>query len=277
MRRRTGRPRSAPAAGGRRASSTSCSATSGTSGGLSGTSASGSRWTGSGARVLAPSRSGRSAMSRPSPSSTRRRWAKVQERNKANAKGPGRPGRAGYFDHVLSGLLRCGACGSPMSIVSRKMKAGRSYSQYGCSARHHKGTSVCANGLTIGEARLTEAVLGALRSYFASPEYEAWLEQAYEANRRARARAARRDDELARLEADLRSVEARRREGHRGARPDRLLRAAGSQAAGRGGQAAERPRGARAGCARGEGRARAPRLLPGRRPGRGRAHRHRRR
>ena len=40
-------------------------------------------------------------------------WAKAQERNKANAKGPGRPGRAGYFDHALSGLLRCGACGSP--------------------------------------------------------------------------------------------------------------------------------------------------------------------
>jgi len=62
--------------------------------------------------------------------------AQVWERNEANAKGAGRPARAGYFDHALSGLLRCGACGSPMSIVSRKMKGGRSYSQYGCSARH---------------------------------------------------------------------------------------------------------------------------------------------
>lgn len=35
--------------------------------------------------------------------------------------------------------------------------------------RHHKGPSVCANGLTIGEARLTDAVVAALRSYFASP------------------------------------------------------------------------------------------------------------
>jgi hypothetical protein len=44
-----------------------------------------------------------------------------------------------------------------MSIVSRKMKGGRTYAQYGCSARHHKGPSICANGLTIGEARLTDA------------------------------------------------------------------------------------------------------------------------
>ncbi|BDG01557.1 hypothetical protein [Anaeromyxobacter oryzae] len=89
------------------------------------------------------------------------------------------------------------------------MKGGRTYAQYGCSARHHKGASVCANGLTIGEARLTDAVVAALRSYFSSPEYERWLADAYEANQRARARAARRDDEVARLEREVRSAEAR--------------------------------------------------------------------
>lgn len=136
-------------------------------------------------------------------------WARAQERNAANARGGGRPGRSGYLDHVLSGLLRCGTCGSPLSIVSRKVKAGRHYSQYGCSARHHKGASVCANGLTIGETRLTEAVLDALRTYFASPDYERWLEEAYAAQQRARARAARRDDEVARLESALRSAEGR--------------------------------------------------------------------
>jgi hypothetical protein len=83
------------------------------------------------------------------------------------------------------------------------------YARYGCSARHHKGPSVCANGLTIGEARLTDAVVGALRSYFASPDYERWLAQSYEAYLRARARAARRDDHVARLEGEVRSAEAR--------------------------------------------------------------------
>lgn len=136
-------------------------------------------------------------------------WARVRERNAANARGPGRPGRSGYLDHVLSGLLRCGACGSPLSIVSRKQKARRTYSQYGCSARHHKGPSICGNGQTIGEARLTEAVLGALRDYFASPDYEAWLEGAYRAQQRARALAARRDDEIARLESAVRAAEGR--------------------------------------------------------------------
>jgi DNA invertase Pin-like site-specific DNA recombinase len=136
-------------------------------------------------------------------------WARVQARIKANAVGPGRPGRSGYLDHVLSGLLRCGACGSPLSIVSRKQKNGQHYSQYGCSAHHHKGMSVCSNGLTIGEARLTQAVLDALRSYFASPDYEAWLEEAYTANERARARAARHDDEVGRLETAVRAAEGR--------------------------------------------------------------------
>jgi hypothetical protein len=81
--------------------------------------------------------------------------------------------------------------------------------QCGCSARHHKGPSVCANGLTIGEARLTDAVLAALRTYFASPDYERWLAEAYDANQRARARAARRDDEVARLEREVQTAEAR--------------------------------------------------------------------
>jgi site-specific DNA recombinase len=136
-------------------------------------------------------------------------WGKVQARHAENAKGPGRPGRSGYLDHVLSGLLQCGCCGSPMSIVSRRMKGGRAYAQYGCSARHHKGASVCGNALTVGEARLTDAVVTALRSYFASSEYERWLAEAYEANQRARERAARRDDDVARLEGAIRAAEAR--------------------------------------------------------------------
>lgn len=128
-------------------------------------------------------------------------WAKVQRRNADNARGAGRPGRTGYFDHALSGLLRCGACGSPIGIVGQ----GR----YGCSARYGKGAAICANGMTAGEARLTDAVLEALRRYFASPEYERWLRDAYAANERARVVAARRDDEVARLDAAVRSAEAR--------------------------------------------------------------------
>ena len=96
-----------------------------------------------------------------------------------------------------------------MSIVSRKVKNGHGYAQYGCSARHHKGAAVCANGQTIGEARLMEAVLGSLREYFASPNYEAWLDEAYAANQRARARAASREDERARLEAAVNVAESR--------------------------------------------------------------------
>lgn len=137
-------------------------------------------------------------------------WAKVQARHAANAQGAGRPGRTGaYLDHVLSGLLRCGRCGSSMSIVARKTKNGRVFSQYGCSARHHKGPSVCANKLTIGETRLTEAVMAALKVHFASPGYLTWLEESYSATQRARARAAKGGDGVARLEADAKTAAGR--------------------------------------------------------------------
>jgi hypothetical protein len=63
--------------------------------------------------------------------------------------------------------------------------------------------------MTIGEGRLMDAVFQALRSYFASPEYETWLEEAYAANQRPRAQAAKRDDAVARLEAAVAAAEAR--------------------------------------------------------------------
>jgi hypothetical protein len=74
-------------------------------------------------------------------------WRAKYERHAANARDPGRPGRSGYLAHVLLGLLR---------------------------VRQLRLTHV---------HRLAEDEGWALRSYFASPEYERWLAQAYEASR----------------------------------------------------------------------------------------------
>ena len=51
--------------------------------------------------------------------------------------------------------------------------------------------------------------MGALRDYFASPGYEQWLREAYAANERARALAARRDDELPRFQFAVQAANAR--------------------------------------------------------------------
>src|SRR5512143_576991 len=50
----------------------------------------------------------------------RQTWDAVQARHRVQTKQPTRKGRDGqYYEHLLSGLLRCGVCGSPMSIVGR--------------------------------------------------------------------------------------------------------------------------------------------------------------
>lgn len=52
-------------------------------------------------------------------------------------------------------------------------------------------------------------MLGALRGYFASPSFETWLSEALGLARRAREKAKRDDDSTARLEHEVRALEAR--------------------------------------------------------------------
>ena len=62
--------------------------------------------------------------------------------------------------HLLSGLIKCGACGGGMSLVSR--------TYYGCSNRRNKGT--CKNHLTIRLDVLEEAVLHGLKERLVTPQ-----------------------------------------------------------------------------------------------------------
>lgn len=135
-------------------------------------------------------------------------WEKAQARRAANARGAGRPARKGIV-HVLSGLLRCGSCGSPMAIVGAREVGDRKVCKYGCSARQSRGETACSNRNTIAELRLTDAVMAEVRKLFTSPEYERWVQEAAEETQRARARAASRDDERAALDAEVRAAEKR--------------------------------------------------------------------
>ncbi len=137
----------------------------------------------------------------------RETWDRVQARHKENARGSGSPGRVGYMDHMLSGLLRCGTCGSTLTIVSRSGKGGQRWSNYGCAARHAKGATACSNRRTVSELRMNRAVLGALMEFVRSSDFTAWVEEAIHAAEEARTRPA--DDGLRKLETAVRAQEAR--------------------------------------------------------------------
>jgi hypothetical protein len=68
--------------------------------------------------------------------------------------GPGSP-------YLLSGLLECGCCGSPLSMVNRE--------RYGCSAHRHRGPSVCSFNATIPRERVERRILDAIRRDLYSP------------------------------------------------------------------------------------------------------------
>jgi hypothetical protein len=62
-------------------------------------------------------------------------WAAVQDRfRRVHATARGRPAGTGRHVYLISGLLRCGVCGSSMTVVGRKQKAGVSYARFGCTA-----------------------------------------------------------------------------------------------------------------------------------------------
>ena len=72
---------------------------------------------------------------------------------------------------VLSGLLKCGACGGGYTIMARD--------RYGCAAHTKSGT--CGNGFTISRAAVERRVLGALQDRMLSPELVVAFVEAYQA------------------------------------------------------------------------------------------------
>ena len=62
--------------------------------------------------------------------------------------------------YLLSGLLRCGECGGPYTMMNA--------SRYGCANRSNRGT--CTNRLTIRRDHLEKTILSGLRSRLMEPE-----------------------------------------------------------------------------------------------------------
>lgn len=135
-------------------------------------------------------------------------WAEVQARfSSRRARGRGRVHGEGKVTHLLSGLLKCGTCGSSMSVSSVRMKNGVRYSNFGCSANHSKGAALCPNTLNVSERKVTSAVLGALQDLLTSPDVMARFVDRFNARlaqkREAATDAAALDRELATAEKVL--------------------------------------------------------------------------
>jgi site-specific DNA recombinase len=67
-----------------------------------------------------------------------------------------RPGGAAPPKFVLSGLLRCGECGSSYIVVDRY--------RYGCARHKDRGPAACSNGVKIARAKLEDVLLEGIRS-----------------------------------------------------------------------------------------------------------------
>jgi site-specific DNA recombinase len=133
-------------------------------------------------------------------------WERVQARHAARRGTGVRPIGVAKHEHMLSGMLRCGHCGSPMSIVSRTHRNGNSWSNYGCSARHQKGGDACSNSRNISERRIDEALLTELWAFCSGSGLERWVQAGVEAARGAH-RPNGEDAELAGLQAQVRAQE----------------------------------------------------------------------
>ena len=96
-------------------------------------------------------------------------WQKVQNRfawardHFAGHRGPdgtltGRPEAGAVGKRLLSGLLRCGACGSALVAVNRINKDGRARSYWACN-RSYKQTTGCSVTKLVSDTKITEQIL----------------------------------------------------------------------------------------------------------------------
>lgn len=134
-------------------------------------------------------------------------WRRVQAKFERRKHGEGRGEimRGNQRTYLLSGLLRCGVCGGPMSVSGQKLNKVVRYASFGCTAHASRGGAICSNKWTINEKKLTEAFLSAMKHEVLTIPH-VLNELTSEMERRAAERAASGIDEL---EGKLRIAEAR--------------------------------------------------------------------
>lgn len=133
-------------------------------------------------------------------------WARVQSRMTKRKHGEERTTRKGQRTYLVSGMLRCGDCGGPLSVRSAKVKNGVRYVNFGCTAHSSRGGAICPNGTTISEKKITEGLIEALRDTLTSPEVQEVFARAFETRLRERGATGSRAELQRQLEAAQRRV-----------------------------------------------------------------------
>ena len=123
----------------------------------------------------------------------------------------GRPARGLASRYMLSGLVRCGFCGSSMIVSKQPYGSGetrRLEPVYICNYRSHRGSTACSNSLRPKLVQLDHAVLSAIEQQVLTPQViRAAVRRAIELKR---GRAAKRVNRPAELRRALVQVEAER-------------------------------------------------------------------
>ncbi len=87
-------------------------------------------------------------------------WATVQARQDSRQQAQVHRGRGPKF--LLSGLLKCGDCGSAFIVVTE--------TAYGCGGLKYRGASTCANHLRVTRTLVEEKILAGLKTDLFTPE-----------------------------------------------------------------------------------------------------------
>ncbi len=80
----------------------------------------------------------------------------------------GRPPNQFESKYLLTGMVRCGACGSNLIVRSRSHGRRRAYF-YACSAFHHRGRAVCGNSLEVARGLAEDTILSEIEGYVLHP------------------------------------------------------------------------------------------------------------
>lgn len=95
-------------------------------------------------------------------------WAAVRARMARPRAQGGTRGKGAKVRTLFGGLLKCGACGGPMTAVNTGI--------YGCVARKDRGISVCA-GVNVSRAKLEARMLALVREDLLAPARLAELQE----------------------------------------------------------------------------------------------------
>lgn len=137
-------------------------------------------------------------------------WQHVQARRRARSseKG-GRPAGSGRHPSILSGLLRCGVCGGPMSIVGGTVRGDKRLVNYGCSTHHAKGSTVCSNTKRISERKARQSVVQFAIDFLQSDQFRRWVEAGRRRAQEGQEHALQANDKVAAMAAEVRAQEAK--------------------------------------------------------------------